>query len=333
MMKLSLAVQTGEGWVTVFPRGKHYINKYNLVLNCNDKFFGEISKWWTQSTFKKPYLDKNHEFGERYGEFTEMRINDEGLQMYLKLTDEGKELLKSGKFEYLSPTFNDAKDSEGKLYKNVVFTVSLVNYPALMVLDKVQQQIALSIEGDNKNNKGGKSMELREIVASKLKLSLAADDGSILAEIERLLNEGATIEDLKAEVQKMKDALAEAEAGKLKAEEEKEELSAKLSAMEVESKKTEAERVVDEAIELGQYLPALRDMKIDQYLASPESIIKELSIIPKNPAGKTKTSAGSQDNLELSAEDKAILEDAGYDLSKPEDMKLAKKFLMSQGGK
>ena len=333
MMELSLAVQTGEGWVTVFPRGKHYINKYNLVLNCDDKFFGEINKWWNGSTFKKPYLDKNHEFGERYGEFTEMRINDEGLQMYLRLTDEGKELLKSGKYEYLSPTFNDAKDSEGRLYKNVVFTVSLVNYPALMVLDKVQQQIALSIEGDNKNNKGGKPMELREIVASKLSLSLAADDGSILAEIERLLNEGATIEDLKAEIQKMKDALAGAEAEKLKAVEEKEELSAKLSALEVEGKKAEAERVIDEAIELGQFLPALKELKMEQYLSSPESIKKELSVIPKTPAGRQKSSSGGQDHLELSAEDKAILEDAGYDLSKPEDMKLAKEFLMTQGGK
>jgi len=328
---LSAELNTGEGWVTVFPRGKHYINKYNLVLNCDDKFFGEVKKWWDQSTFKKPYLDKNHEFGEKYGEFTDMRITDSGLQMFLTLTEEGKELLKSGKFEYLSPTFNDAKDSKGTLYKNVIFTVSLVNYPALMVLDKIQEQIALSIEGDN-NTRGGKSMELREIVASKLKLNLASDDSSILAEIERLLQEGATIEDLKTEVQKMKEALAGAEAEKLKAEKEKEEAEAKLSALEQESKRKDAERIIDEAIELGQYLPALREMKIEQFFSSPGTVEKELSIIPKIPAGKKKSQPGYE-NIELSAEDRQILEDAGYDLSKPEDMKLAKEFLMTQGGK
>lgn len=330
MNKLSLAVQTGEGWVTVFPRGKHYISKYNLVLNCDDKFFSEVKKWWKGSTFKKPYLDKNHEFGEKYGEFTEMRVNEEGLQMYLVLTDEGKELLKSGKYEYLSPTFNDAKDSTGQFYKNVIYTVSLVNYPALMVLDKVQEQIALSIEGDNKSN-GGTSMDLKEIVASKLKLSLAADDGSILAEIERLLNEGATIEELKSEVQRMKEALDTAEAEKLEAQKGKEEAEAKLSAMEQEAKQKEAENLIDEAIALGQYQPALKEMKMEQYLSSPESVKKELSIIPKNPSGKQKSSPGN-DHVELSAEDKAILEDAGYDLSKPEDMAIAKKFIETQGG-
>ena len=330
MMELSLTLKSGEGWVTVFPRGKHYINKYNLVLNCDDKFFGEIKRWWEGSKFIKPYLDKNHEFGEKYGEFTELRVTDEGLQMYLVLNAEGRELVKAGKYSYLSPTFSDSKDSDGTLYKNVVFTVSLVNYPALMVMDKVQEQIALSIKEDKKYI-GGKSMELREIVASKLKLSLAADDGSILAEIERLLNEGATIEDLKSEVQRMKEALDTAEADKLKAEKEKEAAEAKLSALEQEAKLKEAERVVDEAIECGQYLPALKEMKVAQYLGAPETVAYELSIIPKVEPSRQKSTPGGG-TLELSAEDKAILEDAGFDLTKPEDIKLAKKFLVSQGG-
>lgn len=325
--KLSIELQSGSGWVTVFPRGKHYINKYQMPLNCDDKFFSTITEWWNNSKFLHPFLDKNHEFDEKFGEFTEMRVTDKGLEMFLVLNEQGKELLKSGKYEYLSPTFNDAKDSDGKDFRNVIFTVSLVNYPALMMLDKIQNQIALSMEGDN-NLKGGSPMdELRKLLAVKLGMSLAADDSSILAKIEALINSGITIEQLQQEIAQLKSKAQEAEMAAKTANDEKEKVVAELNAIKVKSVEDEANKVIDEAIKLGQYHPSLKEDKVKLFLSNPDMIRKELAVLPKKDGDKIITTPGGE-GLELSAEDRAILEDAGYDLSNPEDIKLAKKFLM-----
>jgi hypothetical protein len=326
-------LEKGSGWVTVFPRGKHFINKYEMVLNCDDKFFSTIEKWWKDSTFKKPYLDKGHEFNEKYGEFTEYRITEKGLEMFLVLNEEGKELVKSGKYEYLSPTFSDASDSNGKAFKNVIFTVSLVNYPALLVLDKIQNQIALSFEGENdKITKGGSGMELREIIASKMKLSLAADDGSILAKIEELINSGATIEDLKAQIEAMKAEMEKVEMACKEAKEEKGKIEAELSAIKQKAIEEEAVKVIDEAISLGQFHPSLKELKVAAFISNKDSVMKELAVIPKKSPDKQST-ANSLDAVEFSAEDKDLLLSVCYDLDKPEDVKLAKEFIMSQGGK
>jgi len=331
MKEFEMTLQSGSGWVVVFPRGKHYINKYEMVLNCDDKFFSTVEKWWKNSTFLKPYLDKGHEFNEKYGEFTEYRITDKGLEMFLVLNEEGKELVKSGKYEYLSPTFNDAADSNGVSFKNVIFTVSLVNYPALLVLDKIQNQIALSMGEDDIKTKGGSPMkELRELVTSKLKLNLAADDVSILTKLEELINSGATIEDLKAEIATLK---GEADAAKMalkKVEDEKKVVCEELDALKKTSQQSEAEKVINEAITLGQFHPSLKDMKVEQYLTNPDMVKKELAVLPKKENKNSEMIIIDGAGFECSAENKAILLDAGYDLSKPEDIKLAKEFLESQ---
>ncbi len=328
-------LETGSGWVVVFPRGKHFINKYDMVLNCDDKFFTTIQDWWNNSTFKKPFLDKGHEFNEKFGEFSEMRITDKGLEMLLTLNEDGKTLVKSGKYEYLSPTFDNATDSNGKSFKNVIFTVSLVNYPALLVLDKIQTQIALSFaseEGEiDNNNRGGSIMELREKIANKLKLSLVADDVSILTELEKLLNEGATIEDLKKTIEDMKAQLVQSEMEAKANAEKAATAEAELSAMKTKTLESEAEKVVDEAIALGQYHPALKDMKIKQYLGAKDTVMQELAVLPKNSADTQKTKT-SIDGMEFSAEDKAILLSVGYDLEDPKDLVLARKFIISQNG-
>lgn len=332
-MKYKFAVdKKGEGWVCVFPRGKHFINKYDTVLDINDEFLSSIKLWWENSSFKKPYLDKGHEFNEKFGEFTDMRVTEAGLELYLVLNETGAELVRSGLYEYLSPTFGPAKDSTGTEYDNVIFSVSLVNYPALLVLDKIKEQIALSFKESNKKPNGGSNMELREMIAGKLKLSLAADDGSILAEIEKLLNEGATIEDLKAKIEELKNSLAEAEAAKATAEASAKTAEASLSAMKIEGLKKEAETVIDQAIKDLQYHPSLKDLKVKQYLADPEMVKKELTLLPKNQ-NSHQVSSTIVGGMELSVQDRKILEDAGYDLTKPEDQVLAKKFLETFGGK
>lgn len=325
------SLQSGQGWVLVFPRGKHYINKYSMVLNFDDKFFNSVEKWWKGSTFIKPYLDKNHEMGEKYGDFTEYRITDKGMEMLLVLNDAGKEVVKSGKFEYLSPYFGKMKDSTGTEYDNVVMSVSLVNQPALMVLKKLKDQISLSLDGDDNSTKGGSPMdELRKLIAGKLKLSLAADDSSILAEIEALINSGITIEQLQAKIAEMKAAMDEQEMALKKAVEEKEVACKALAAIEKKTLESKAVTVIDEAIKLGQFHPSLKELKVAQYLSDKDSVMKELSVVPKKEASKQITT--SIGGIELSAEDRDILLSAGYDLEKPEDVKLAQVFLSSQKG-
>jgi hypothetical protein len=327
--------ESGSGWVMVFPRGKHYINKYNIVLDCNDKFFNSVKSWWENSTFKKPFLDKGHEFNERYGEFTDYRITDKGLELYLNLNDEGKELVKSGKYEYLSPTFTDAADSNGEKYKNVIFSVSLVNNPALLVLDKIQNQIALSFNGDEEfdtQKKGGSTMELREVIAGKLSLSLAADDSSILTKIEELIKSGATVEDLMAKIQMMKDELAGAKEELAVAQDEKKKACDELSVIKAEAEKAEAEKVIDEAIKCGQFHPALKELKLSQYMSSKDDVLKELSVLPKVENKVQSTSSGVIEGS-FSELDKAILLSVDYDLNDPKDIKLANEYLKLQGGK
>jgi hypothetical protein len=329
---------SGKGWVLVFPRGKHFINKYDFILDCNDNFFSGIKDWWENSTFKKPYIDKAHEFGEKYGEFTDLRITGKGLEMFMVLNEAGKELIKSGKYEYLSPTFNNAADSTGKQFQNVIFSVSLVNSPALMVLDKIQNQIKLSMQGDDENyktKKGGSLMDLRELVAGKLKLSAGADDLSILTRIETLLNAEITIGELKDEITGMKKSLEDSTTKLSVVEKEKGELAEKhkkaseaLDKMQLDAIDAESKSVIDEAIKLGQFHPALRDMKIEQYKKDKDSVVKELSVLPKKEGDKKMTIAGAGDkSFDCSEEDKAILLDAGYDLTKDEDLALAKQFL------
>jgi len=332
MKILDLITGNGSGWVMVFPRGKHYINKYELILDCNDKFFGTVKEWWENSTFKKPYLDKGHEFNERYGEFTDMRVTDKGLEMFLVLNDEGKKLLKDGTYTYLSPTFTDAADSNGKSFQNVVYTVSLVNSPALLVLDKIQNQIALSAKGEKepKIKQGGFNMDLRELIAGKMKLDLAANDSSILAKIDELINSGATIEELKIELEKMKGALQTATDELTVMKDEKQKAMEALEAIQKETIKSEASGVIDLAIKDGQYHPAMKDFKVAQYIEKKEEVLKELSLIPKVKTNiQQMTIANSEKTFDISEENKAILLDAGYDLEKPEDMKLAQKFLES----
>jgi regulator of replication initiation timing len=331
------SLSSGSGWVTVFPRGKHYLDKYDVYLSCDDKFFESIKEWWEGSSFKKPYLDKGHEFNESFGDFTEYRITDKGLDMFLVLNEAGKELVKSGQYKYLSPTFKDAKDSTGKAFKNVLYTVSLVNSPALLALDKIQNQIALSADKDrkeiDKNLKGGSRMELAQRLASMLKLNLAADDGSILAKIEELINSGMTIEELKMEVEKLKGQLATNAEEMAAMKKEKEAACAALDAISKEVKEKEAESVINLAIADGQFHPAMKELKLGQYLKDPESVKMELSLIPKKTNTTQQTFSFNSETINLSAEDKAILLDAGYDLNKLEDMALAKKFLDAQGGK
>lgn len=329
------SLKSGEGWVMVFPRGEHYIDKYETTLNFNDKFFSSIEKWWKGSTFKKPYLDKGHAFDEKYGEFTEYRITDKGMEMYLILNDEGKALVKSDKYSYLSPFFGNMKDSSGKKFENVVLAVSLVNSPALMVLDKIKDQIALSIKGNENKIKGGSQVEIRELLASKLKLSFAADDMSILTRIDELLNAGATIDDLKAEIQTMKDELksandklAESELACKTARDEKKKMSDELSIIKTKQLNDEAVSVIDEAIKLGQYHPSLKEMKVESYIKDKDSVMKELAVIPKvEKKGQITSSNVESFSCSITEEDKKIFEDAGYDLSKPEDVALAMKCL------
>jgi hypothetical protein len=336
---------TGEGWVTVFPRGKHHLDKYDTDLNCDDKFFDSIEKWWSGSKFKKPFLDKAHEFNERYGDFTEMRVTDKGLDLYLVLNDAGKELVKSGTYEYLSPMFKNAKDSTGKEYQNVIYAVSLVNSPALLVLDKIKDQILLSaidkidkaenITDSKKSKDGGSGMELSQRIAGMLSLNLASDDMSILAKIEELIKSGATVEGLMAQIAKMKEDLAGATEQLGLMTEEKKKACDALDKIKADSLELEAVSVIELAIKDGQYHPALKDMKLEQFKTNPDSVKKELSIIPKVDADKQITKSGNETKSldAMSDEDKAVLLDAGFDLSKPEDVVLAKKYLDLQEAK
>jgi hypothetical protein len=108
-----------------------------------------------------------------------------------------------------------------------------------------------------------------------------------------------------------------------------------LDKIKADSLELEAVTIIELAIKDGQYHPALKDMKLEQFKTNPDSVKKELSIIPKVDPSKALTRTDNEiKSLDgMSEDDKAILLDAGFDLSKPEDMELAKKFLALQEDK
>ena len=186
----------------------------------------------------------------------------------------------------------------------------------------------LSVEGKKRfsKNSGGSGMELTQRIAGMLKLDLAADDMSILTKIKDLLDAGATIEELKAEVARMAGELEAANLACKTAQDEKKKMETELSAIKEKEIKSEAEKVIDEAITLSQYHPSLKDMKVEAYIKDKDSVLKELAVIPKVKPG-TQLTLSADGSSQISESDKLILLDAGYDLTKPEDVALALKAL------
>ena len=107
--------------------------------------------------------------------------------------------------------------------------------------------------------------------------------------------------------------------------EENEEMKNQLAQIEAEKTEAEAEKVVLEAIEKGQYEPAVKDLKVAQYKENKEWILKELEAIPvKENRTHTLTAKTVTGNADFSAEDREIMLSLNMN---PDDAEERKAFL------
>lgn len=301
--------------ILVFPRGKHYIQKYDKWLNFDDKFFNEIAESFECEDLVKPFIDKNHELRESFGDVIGYQTDTEGMYFEIRLNNEGKELVKENSYKYHSPSFGSVIDTKGNEHVNALVSVSLTNIPALMSSIPVLQE-QLELEKNSKPKKRRQTMNLKELT-QKLELQEEASITAIAEAVQKLMDEGVEkaqiVDELKATIAKLTEDKAQVEEAMNKVNEE-------LSTIKQAELQKSAESTIDLAIKDGQYHPALKDLKIKQFIANKDEVQKELEVIPKLKEGQ-QSSISHEDETKLTNEDKEIMISLDMDPSNEDDKK------------
>jgi outer membrane murein-binding lipoprotein Lpp len=307
--KLELSDDAPEQWVKIFPKKKIYVAKYKMTFDFNDKFFQEIVTNFENPKLFKPYIDEEHDLKKKNGDITALEIKDDGLYGRVKLNDRGYQAIKGRVYSYQSPEWGKRTDTEGKVYENVLWTVSLTNTPAMEgELPTLQDQFQLSKGEKMELEKKLIELKARSKKTYKLAEGVEATDPALLDElwsaIEELMAKYAAVKGEKEAVEKEKEV----------AEEE-------VAAMKTEKLKAEAESVVKLAIERGQFSPKLFDLKVNQYLKDKEAVTTELSLIPEVKTGSLNLGSKKDDGFKLSNDDVIVMKAAGLDPEKSDDVK------------
>jgi hypothetical protein len=304
----------GDQWILVFPRGKHYIQKEDTWLDFNDAFFGQIADAFDDDRLTKPFIDKNHEYQESFGNITSYNIDDAGMHFQVKLNNAGIDLVRSEQYKYISPSFGPMVDTTKTPHENVLLAVSLTNIPALMAtIPSLQDQLT------NLENKIKGEKNMFHELTSILNLQDGASESTIAAAIQSMMDSGqekdAIIAELKAELEKLQADMAEKDAVM-------QEQGDELTKLKTEQATVEAEKVVDKAIELQQFHPAVRDIKIKAYLSDKDAVLQEIALLPKKDT--VQLSGNTPNSSDLTTLDYQIMDNLGLDRNKPEDVQLYK---------
>jgi hypothetical protein len=304
--------------ILIFPRGKFYIEKYGDWITFDDSFFSEISDAYESDALRKPFIDKNHELEESYGELSNPSVEDDGMYFECILNETGIELIQNRIYTSISPTFGELTDTTGKKWNNCLISVSLTNIPALQNnYPDLASQFSLMAE------KGYKTFNIKELkmknleITRKLELTPEASDDAILMAIQKLIDEGATLEELASAKEKMIETLS-AKIDELT--KEKDEAIAQVEEMKAESEKKEFESYFVDALKGEVILPVEKDKYFEFFKKDREFCIdtmKKLSI-KKNVGFTIHDSA-------ISEEDKNIMISLKMDPSDKKDLELYKR--------
>jgi hypothetical protein len=298
----SVSPNGGEQRILIFPRGNHYIEKADTTLTFDDTFFSQVINSFNDENLSRPFIDKNHEYKESFGDILGLDVDDLGMYARIKLNATGEDLVRGELYTNISPSFGPMTDTTGKRHENALLAVSLTNIPALMgSLPRLQEQLELE---RSQSKQGGVNMELTRLY-KVLELQNGASIDAIIESIQAAQAEGednakiiAALEEQLAAMKTEKDEMAEAN----------EEMKAQLAQVEAEKLEGEAETVVLEAIKKGQYEAAEKDLKIEQYKVNKDWVLKELEIRqPKNDAPVSLGARSDSNAVELSNEDRAIM--------------------------
>ncbi len=313
-----LKADKGKQKVLTLPRGKFYIEKYDTYIEFGDKLFNDIINNFKNPKLSKPFIDRNHEYKESYGDIVDMEIGEEGLYTYWTLNNRGIELIKTGTYKYISPSIENVKDLDGNLCRNVLISITLTNVPALLgALPTLQEQIQLS-----RNKEGGRTMGF-ELIKTELGLDVNVNESVVLNRVKELKTELEKMKEMKMEMETVLKEKVELEKKLKETEKTLTELNAELQNIKQESLKREAEETIKKAIELGQYHPKLYDLKVEQYMKDKETVKKELEILPKTKDEGRKTKTDKEDtNIQLYDDEREAMLEFGLDPKDKESVKI-----------
>lgn len=305
--------------IVIFPRGRFFIQHLNRWIEFNDEFYNEILASFMDGNLAKPFIDKNHEKGESFGDIEDLYIAEDGMHAKVRLNEKGIELIKDRQYRYISPWFGGFTDTQGKEHKWVLFSVSLTNIPALSgELPELQEQMQLEMEVGMEKTKEVFN-KLKAVLIEKKWIQLEdGEEKDFDTQVSEMLNvlyeRMLALSDVAAQV---KSLLAEKKAVEEKLEAEKQ----KVASLEQEKLEREAKEVIQKAVEQGKYPVALFEMKVAQYLKDREMVMKEIELLP---AIRTKKEGYSFEANDLTEEDINNMLRARLNPQNPADVKIYK---------
>lgn len=317
-----LQPEGGEQWVLAFPRGKFFIQHLEKSLVFDDLFFNRVIENFNDASLTKPFIDKNHELKESFGDIKDFEIIEEGLNIKVKLNESGVTELKNRNYRYHSPTFGNLTDTTGKKRQDVLVSISLTNIPALMGnLPQLQDQLSL----ENTHEQVYTLHQIKE------------DDRMIkLTQMLNLMDE-ASPEAIMEAVIVIKDSLTEAlsviesitaekevaEGDKEAAEEKVEEMEKELSGIKLKADEEEKELFFKDALESGK-VTTPDVTKLSAMWGKDKEWVKDFvgGKEAKEVDAQVSLSAPNAQMIKLEDENDAfIMKDKGMDPSNPEDVK------------
>jgi phage I-like protein len=326
--------------ILILPRGKHFVVTRNLKdwVDFNDKLFKNIITNYNNKELSEPYIDKEHNRNESYGDLSDFRIATEGLYAKIKLNKFGLELVKERAYKYISPTITNHIDTKGNEITDWLATISLVNSPALLgAMDTLQNQLQLQLENLNKEkSKNMDNILLQSTFRQLTELTAKFDKPLILQGEPTPEAVMAIFPDIVKMIEELSKKLAEVTGQAADATKKADTATAaadaanqQVTAMKAEKNAVECEAVIKDAVEYGAYIPNEKfiELKKTAFMENPDKIKNEIAVLKLAiPKREGQLSTSGVNTLELSAEDLNVAKNAGYDLSKPEDLKKFKEM-------
>jgi phage I-like protein len=292
-LEIKLDIQPSSDWqkIKIFPKGDIQANGETLTFD--DKFFQSMMQNLNNKDIPTVKMDKNHEYKENYAEFRNPTIEKDGFYLEIKLNPEGVKLVKDKVYTSISPAYGEYTDPKGVKHENVLYAVSLTNFPALgTTIPALGEQIKLE-----QNTKGEKSMD-KEIL-KELGLIETSDSKVQLEAVKKLKLS------LEIETQKNK------------------ELSKQIDDIKLKELEKEAISSIDEALKHNQIHSVLREKYIKRYMQNPSDVIEELKLLPKRQSGEMLTASQSIDGkVELSIQDIEAMHSIKLDEKNKDDVKI-----------
>lgn len=305
--KLNEGKEGEKSILLIFPRGEFFVEKYNEWLTFNDEFFNKIIDTFKNSSLPKPFVDIDHQEGEALGEVVNLFIDEAGLKGEVVFNKAGLEIVKNNVYRYISPSWGEITDNDGKKWEYYLKSVSLTNIPALLKNEKIQKQMGLNL----KNFKEARMKKLT------YELSQITDD-AVKKLVEDLINQGEKNEDiiksLEAQVTELKKKLEEVQ---------KENEQIKNEVIEKEAEEFVRKQLNDKKMKIG-----VVDYWKKQYILNKDETTRYFEMLQKDEddvAYKMST------KFSLSDEDLAVMKSCKLDFKNEKDVNFYLKALKKEG--